>query len=88
MARSVSFESEFLMDGHLLIPSEIIRMLKLREGDKVKTSIETKVEKAIFDKDKFLKLFGAWKDKKEEEINLYKEIFRNRNEFGRGELRP
>jgi hypothetical protein len=43
-------------------------MLKLREGDKIKTSIETKLEKARFDKDRFLKPFGAWKNKKEEEI--------------------
>jgi hypothetical protein len=44
------------------------------------------IEKDKFDKEAFLNLFGIWKDKTEEEVDLYREILKEREIFGRGEV--
>jgi hypothetical protein len=44
------------------------------------------IEKEKFDKEVFQKLFAIWKDKSEEEIDLYREILKEREIFGRGEV--
>ena len=45
------------------------------------------IEKEEFDKPGFLNLFSIWKDKNEEEINIYREIVKEREMFGRGEIK-
>ncbi len=81
MGKNVTFISDFLKDGHLSIPPGIIKALSLEKGKKIKTIIET--EK--FNKKGFLRLFGIWKDKREGEINIYKDILKERERFSRGE---
>jgi hypothetical protein len=44
------------------------------------------VEKGKFDREGVLTLFGIWKDKSEEEINIFREIVKEREMFGRGEV--
>jgi len=44
------------------------------------------IEKEEFDKQGFLNLFSIWKDKSEEEIDMYREIVKEREIFGRGEV--
>ncbi len=44
------------------------------------------IEKEKCDKQGFLNLFSIWKDKSEEEINMYREIVKEREMFGRGEV--
>jgi hypothetical protein len=44
------------------------------------------VEKGKFDKEGFLNLFDIWKNKSEEEINIFREIVKEREMFGRGEV--
>jgi len=82
MGKTATFISEFLKDGHLSVPQKIVKALSLEKGNKVKAVLET--EK--FDKNGFLRLFGIWKDKTEEEISTYKEILKERERFGRGEI--
>lgn len=43
------------------------------------------IEIEKFEKEGFLNLFGIWKDKKEDEINIYLEILKERKSFG-GEI--
>lgn len=82
MGKTASFIAELLNDGHLSIPEKVIKALSLRKGKKVRALIKT--EK--FDREDFLKLFGVWKDKTDEEINIYKEILRDRESFGGREV--
>ena len=56
--------------------------LLLRRGEEVRVVIE----KEKIDKKGFLSLFGIWRDKTEEEIHLYREIVKEREMFGRGEI--
>ena len=81
MGKIASFRAKYLKDGHVSIPKEVIDALLLRKGEEVRVMIE----KEKFDKEIFLKLFGIWKDKSEEEIDLYREILKEREIFGRGE---
>ena len=83
MGKTATFIPEFLKDGHLSIPEKIVKALSLETGKRVKTVIET--EK--FSKKEFLGLFGIWKGKTEAEINIYKEILRERENFGRVEVK-
>ncbi len=83
MGKTVTFIAEFLKDGHLSIPDRVVKALSLENGKKVKAIIET--EK--FNREGFLSLFGVWKKKTDDEINIYKEILREREGFGRGEVK-
>ena len=56
--------------------------LLLRRGEEVRVVIE----KENLDKKGSLSLFGIWRDKSEEEIHLYREIVKEREIFGRGEI--
>jgi len=81
--RKVSiFKAKYLKDGYLSIPQEVVASLLLKKGDEVQVIIEKKK----FDKKGFLGLFGIWKDKSEEEIHLYREMMKEREIFGRGEI--
>jgi bifunctional DNA-binding transcriptional regulator/antitoxin component of YhaV-PrlF toxin-antitoxin module len=82
MGKIASFRAKYLKDGHLSIPKEVINALLLQKGEEVRVMIE----KEKFDKEAFLKLFAIWKDKSEEEIDLYREILKEREIFGRGEV--
>ena len=82
MKKAVTFKGKYLEDGHLPIPKEVVDSLLLRRGEEVRVM----VEKGKFDKEGFLKLFGIWKDKSEEEINIFREIVKEREMFGRGEV--
>jgi len=81
MGKIASFKAKYLKDGRLSIPKEVINALLLRKGEEVRVMIE----KEKFDKEAFLNLFAIWKDKSEEEIDLYREILKEREIFGRGE---
>ena len=83
MGKTATFIAEFLKDGHLSIPEKIVKALSLEKGKRVKTIIE--VEK--FSKKDFLGFFGIWRNKTEAEINIYKEILRERKNFGRVEVK-
>ena len=83
MGKVATFISELLNDGHLSIPEKVIKALSLKKGKKVKAVIKT--EK--FDREEFLNLFGIWKDRTEEEISIYREIIKERESFGRGEVK-
>lgn len=83
MGKTATFIAEFLKDGHLSIPEKIVKTLSLEKGKRVKTIIETEQ----FNKEEFLGLLGIWKGKTEAEINIYKEILRERESFGRAEVK-
>jgi predicted DNA-binding antitoxin AbrB/MazE fold protein len=82
MGRIFTFKSKYLSDGHLSVPKEMVNSLLLREGEEVRVMIE----REEFDKEAFLALFGIWKEKTEEEIGIYREILKEREIFGRGEV--
>lgn len=82
MGKMASFKAKYLEDGHLSIPKEVAASLLLSKGEEVKVFIE----KTRFDKIGFLRLSGIWKDKSEEEINIYREIVKEREKFGRREI--
>lgn len=83
MSKIATFEGKILKEGNLSIPEKIIEILKLKSGDKVKTTLEI----GKFDKARFLKLFGVWKGKSEEEIDIYRAIFKARDRFERKEIK-
>lgn len=83
MGKTATFIAEFLKDGHLSIPEKIVKTLSLEKGKRVKTIIETEQ----FNKKDFLGLLGIWKGKTEAEVNIYKEILRERESFGRAEVK-
>lgn len=82
MSKIATFKSKYLKDGHLSIPKEVVASLLLKKGEEVRVVIEKKK----FDKKGFLSLFGIWRGKSEEEIDLYREIVQEREMFGRGEV--
>jgi len=82
MSKVATFKTKYLKDGYLFIPKEVVNSLLLKRGEEVRVVIE----KEKFDKKGFLSLFGIWRDKSEEEIHLYREIFKEREMFGRGEI--
>jgi len=82
MGKITSYKAKYLKDGHLSIPREVVNALLLRKGEEVRVMID----KERFDREAFLNLFGIWKDKSEEEIDVYKEILKEREVFGRGEV--
>jgi len=77
-----TFKAKYLEDGHLSIPEDVAASLSLRKGEEVQVVIG----KESFDKRRFLSLSGIWKDKSEEEIHFYREIMKERERFGRGEI--
>ena len=83
MKKAATFKAKYLENGHLSIPKEVVDSLLLRRGEEVRVMIE----KRKFDKEGFLKFFGIWKDKSEEEINIFREIVKEREMFGRGEVK-
>lgn len=83
MSKSAVFSAELLSDGHLSIPDMTVKALSLKKGARVKATIETQE----FDKAGFLKLSGAWRNKAEKEIDVFREILNERNSFGRSEVR-
>lgn len=83
MGNIATFKAKYLKDGHLSIPKEVVATLSLRKGEEVQVMIE----KGEFEKLTFLSLFGIWKDKSEEEIDTYREIVKEREMFGRGEIK-
>jgi len=82
MRKATTFKAKYLKDGHLSIPQDVVASLLLKKGDEVRVIIEKKK----FNKKGFLSLSGIWKDKAEEEIHLYREIVKEREVFGRGEI--
>jgi hypothetical protein len=82
MKKAATFKAKYLEDGHLSIPKEVVDSLLLRRGEEVRVM----VEKGKFDKEGFLNLFDIWKNKSEEEINIFREIVKEREMFGRGEV--
>jgi len=82
MRQTAAFKAKYLEDGHLSIPKDIAASLLLRKGEEVQVVIR----KERLDKKGFLSLSGIWKDKNEEEIHFYREIIKERERFGRGEV--
>ena len=82
MRKLATFKAKYLEDGHLSIPKDVAAFLLLRKGDDVKVAIG----KERFDKKGFLSLSGIWRDKSEEEIDVYRKIVKERERFGRGEI--
>jgi hypothetical protein len=83
MSKTAVFTAEYLNDGHLSIPDLAVQALSLKKGARVKATVETQQ----FDKAAFLKLAGIWRSKTEQEIEIFQELFRDRNSFGRGEVK-
>jgi bifunctional DNA-binding transcriptional regulator/antitoxin component of YhaV-PrlF toxin-antitoxin module len=82
MGHRAAYTAEYLNDGHLSIPHEIANMFSLKSGRKVRVIIE----ESTFVKADFLKLFGAWNQKNTDDIELFKDIYKDRKKFGRGEI--
>ena len=82
MRKLATFKAKYLENGHLSIPKNVVASLLLRKGEEVQVAIG----KERFDKKGFLSLSGIWKDKSDEEIYLYREIVKERERFGRGEI--
>jgi hypothetical protein len=83
MRNKAAYTAEYLNDGHLSIPEEIVNMFTLESGGRVRVTIEA----SMFNKTRFLNLFGIWKQKNIEEVNVFKDIYEERNKFGRGEIK-
>jgi len=82
MGHKAAYTAEYLNDGHLSMPKEIADRLSLRKGKKLRVIVEA----SRFDKNDFLALFGVWREKSDEEIKIFKDILKERNHFGRGEI--
>jgi hypothetical protein len=82
MRKVTTSKAKYLEDGHLSIPQAVVGSLSLKKGEVVQIVIE----REKFDKNGFLRLSGIWKEKSEEEIHLYREIVKEREMFGRGEV--
>ena len=82
MRKTAAFKARFLEDGHLSIPKDVVASLLLRKGEEVQVVIG----RERFDKKGFLGLSGIWKDKSEEENHVFREILKEREQFGRGEI--
>lgn len=83
MGHKAAYTAEYLNDGHLSMPKEIADRLSLRQGKKLRVIVDA----SRFDKNDFLALFGIWRKKSDEEINIFKDILKERNHFGRGEIK-
>jgi predicted DNA-binding antitoxin AbrB/MazE fold protein len=83
MGNTAAFKTKYKKDGHLAIPREVVTKLSLRDGEEVNVMIR----KGKFDNKAFLALYGIWRDKSEEEIDIYRQIVKDRELFGRGEIR-
>ncbi len=83
MGSKAIYTAEYLNDGHLSIPKEIADRLSLKNGKKIRVIIE----ESRFNKGDILDLFGIWKNKSEEEIKIFKDILKEREHFGRGEIK-
>ncbi len=83
MRNIATFKAKYLQDGHLSLPKKVVATLSLKKGEEVRVMIE----KGEFDKATFLSLFGIWKDKTEEEIDIFRKIVKEREMFGRGEVK-
>ena len=83
MGKIATFKAKYLKDDHLFLPKWVASTLFLRRGEELRVMIE----KEEFDKQGFLNLFSIWKGKSEEEINIYREIVKEREMFGRGEIK-
>lgn len=83
MGNRAVYTAEYLNDGHLSMPKEIADRLSLRKGKKLRVIVEA----SRFDKNDFLSLFGVWREKSAEEIKIFKDILKERNHFGRGEIK-
>ena len=77
-----TFKTKYVGNGHLSIPEDVASSLLLRKGEEVQVVIG----KESFDRSGFLKLSGIWKDKSEDEIHIYRQIVKERERFGRGEI--
>ncbi len=82
MKRRATFKTKYLENGHLSIPENVASSLLLKKGEELQVIIG----KESFDKNGFLKLSGIWKDKSEDEIHIYRQIVKERERFGRGEI--
>jgi hypothetical protein len=82
MGGLITFRTKYLKDGHLSVPKEVVEALLLKKGEEVRVMIE----RDEFTKEAFLALSGIWKEKSEEEITIFREILREREIFGRGEV--
>ncbi len=60
MENKVIFTAEYLNNGHLYVPEELVNTLALRRCKKIRVVIET----LRFNKSDFLKLFGIWRNTK------------------------
>ncbi|TLD40562.1 MAG: hypothetical protein JETT_3199 [Candidatus Jettenia ecosi] len=83
MGNKATYTAEYLDDGHLSIPKEIVDRLSLKKGKKLRVIVEA----SRFDKKGILDLFGVWREKNAEEIKIFKDILEERNHFGRGEIK-
>lgn len=82
MGHRATYTAEYLHDGHLSIPREIANMFSLTSGRKVRVIIE----ESKFNKTAFLKFFGAWNQKSTEDIDIFKDLYKDRRKFGRGDI--
>lgn len=82
MLKIATFKATLLEDGHLSVPKVVLNTLQLRTGEEVQVVIK----KDNFDKEGFLDLFAIWKNKSEEEIDIYRKIVKDRAVFGRPEV--
>ncbi|BBO18610.1 conserved hypothetical protein [Candidatus Brocadia pituitae] len=83
MGHKAAYTAEYLNDGHLSMPKEIADRLSLRQGKKLRVIVDA----SRFDKNDFLALFGIWREKSDEEINIFKDILKERNHSERGEIK-
>lgn len=82
MGNRAAYTAEYLNDGHLSIPQEIANMFSLKSGRKIRVIIE----ESKFNKAEFLKFFGAWNQKSTDEVDIFKDIYKDREKFGRGAI--
>jgi hypothetical protein len=83
MRKVATFKAKYLDNGHLSVPEEVANSLLLRRGEEVRVMIE----KDKFDREGFVNLFGVWKDKSEKEIQIFREIMKERDFFERREVK-
>jgi len=82
LLKIATFKAKYLKDGHLSVPKDVVNTLPLRTGEEVRVVIK----KEKFDKEGFLDLFAIWKNKSQEEIDIYRKILKGREVFGRAEV--
>lgn len=77
------YTAEYLDDGHLSMPKEIAAGLSLKTGKRIRVIVEA----PGFNKKEVLNLFGVWREKSIEEIKIFSDILKERNYFGRAEIK-